>query len=89
MPELDGLELVRRFRAHQDLKQVPFIVLSGTEVAEVKTEAFALGANDYMVKLPNALEVIARIRYHSKGYINLLEREAAMARVTWLAEQTH
>ena len=86
MPELDGLELVRRFRAHQDLKQVPLIVLSGTEVAEVKAEAFALGANDYMVKLPNALEVIARIRYHSKGYINLLEREAAMARVTWLAE---
>ena len=86
MPELDGLELVRRFRAPQDLKQVPLIVLSGTEVAEVKAEAFALGANDYMVKLPNALEVIARIRYHSKGYINLLEREAAMARVTWLAE---
>ena len=86
MPKLDGLELVRRFRAQQDLDQVPLIVLSGTEVAEVKAEAFALGANDYMVKLPNALEVIARIRYHSQGYINLLEREAAMARVTWLAE---
>ena len=86
MPELDGLELVRRFRAQQDLDKVPLIVLSGTEVAEVKAEAFALGANDYMVKLPNALEVIARIRYHSQGYINLLEREAAMARVTWLAE---
>ncbi|GIT48731.1 MAG: hypothetical protein Ct9H300mP14_06590 [Gammaproteobacteria bacterium] len=28
----------------------------------------------------------ARIRYHSQAYINLLEREAAMARVTWLAE---
>ena len=86
MPELDGLELVRRFRVEKGLAAVPLIVLSGTEEAEVKAEAFALGANDYMVKLPNALEVIARIRYHSQAYINLLEREAAMARVTWLAE---
>ena len=86
MPELDGLELVRRFRVEKGLTAVPLIVLSGTEEAEVKAEAFALGANDYMVKLPNALEVIARIRYHSQAYINLLEREAAMARVTWLAE---
>ena len=86
MPELDGLELVRRFRVEKGLAAVPLIVLSGTEEAEVKAEAFALGANDYMVKLPNALEVIARIRYHSQAYINLLEREDAMARVTWLAE---
>ena len=86
MPEVDGLELVRRFRVEKELAAVPLIVLSGTEEAEVKAEAFALGANDYMVKLPNALEVIARIRYHSQAYINLLEREAAMARVTWLAE---
>jgi two-component system chemotaxis family response regulator WspR len=86
MPELDGLELVRRFRVEKELAAVPLIVLSGTEEAKVKAEAFALGANDYMVKLPNALEVIARIRYHSQAYINLLEREDAMARVTWLAE---
>ena len=36
--------------------------------------AFALGANDYMVKLPDRLEVLARIRCHSRGFINLLQR---------------
>ena len=36
--------------------------------------------------LPDAVEVIARIRYHSRGYLNLLEREAHLARITWLAE---
>ena len=30
-----------------------------------------------MVKLPDKLEVVARIRYHSRGYINLLERNEA------------
>ena len=46
MPEVDGLELVRRFRVEKELAAVPLIVLSGTEEAEVKAEAFALGEND-------------------------------------------
>ncbi len=86
MPQLDGLELVRHFRAEPALRDVPLIVLSGTEDAKTKAKAFALGANDYMVKLPDQVEVIARIRYHSRGYLNLLEREAHLERITWLAE---
>lgn len=77
MPEIDGLMLVRYFRANQATREVPLIVLSSKEEPRTKAEAFALGANDYMVKLPDKLEVIARIRYHSKGYINLLERNEA------------
>ena len=53
------------------------IVLSTKEEPAVKAEAFALGANDYIVKLPDRLELLARIRYHSKGYINLLQRNEA------------
>ncbi|QTA87383.1 Two component system response regulator receiver and adenyl cyclase domains-containing protein [Desulfonema magnum] len=77
MPEIDGLTLVRYFRANEGTRDVPLIVLSSKEEPRTKAEAFALGANDYMVKLPDRLEVIARIRYHSKGYINLLERNEA------------
>jgi two-component system chemotaxis family response regulator WspR len=36
-----------------------------------------LGANDYLVKLPDTIELIARIRYHSLAYINQLERDEA------------
>jgi sigma-B regulation protein RsbU (phosphoserine phosphatase) len=43
----------------------------------VKAKAFAIGANDYLVKLPDKLELVARVRYHSRGYINLLERNEA------------
>lgn len=77
MPEIDGLTLVRYFRANKATRDVPLIVLSSREEALTKAEAFALGANDYMVKFPDPLEVIARIRYHSKGYINLLQRNEA------------
>ncbi|MFM9025438.1 MAG: response regulator, partial [Planctomycetaceae bacterium] len=79
MPDLDGLELVRRFRADDRFRDVPIIVLSTKEEPAVKAEAFALGANDYLVKLPDRLELVARVRYHSRGYIALLERNDAFA----------
>jgi phosphoserine phosphatase RsbU/P len=77
MPEIDGLELVKRFRANEPTRETPLIVLSTKEEPTVKAEAFALGANDYLVKLPDRLELLARIRYHSRGYINLLQRNEA------------
>ena len=79
MPEIEGLELVRRFRADRRFADVPIIVLSTKEEATVKAEAFALGANDYIVKLPDRLELIARLRHHSRGYIALQERNEAFA----------
>ena len=79
MPEIEGLELVKRFRADERFRDVPIIVLSTKEEAAVKAEAFALGANDYIVKLPDRLELVARVRYHSRGYVALLERNEAFA----------
>ena len=51
MPEIDGLQLVKFFRAHTATRDVPLVVLSSKEEPTIKAKAFALGANDYMVKL--------------------------------------
>ena len=77
MPEIDGLTLVRLFRENEATRETPMIVLSTKEEPKIKAEAFGLGANDYLVKLPDRLELLARIRYHSRGYINLLQRNEA------------
>jgi sigma-B regulation protein RsbU (phosphoserine phosphatase) len=77
MPEVDGLTLVKFYRANKTTREVPIIVLSTKEEPETKAQAFAVGANDYLVKLPDRLEMIARLRYHSKGYIAQLERNEA------------
>src|SRR5215471_13590382 len=77
MPGIDGLTLVSQFRSNAGTKDTPIIVLSTNENPQVKGQAFALGANDYLVKLPDKIELIARIRYHSKAYLNLLQRDAA------------
>ena len=79
MPDMDGLDLVRRYRANPATSEVPIIVLSTKEEPAVKGEAFAVGANDYLVKLPDAVELIARIRHHSKSYLNKLQRDEAYA----------
>ena len=65
MPDIDGLMMVRYFRVNKSTTKITIIVLSTKEEATIKSEAFKLGANDYLVKLPDKIELIARIRYHS------------------------
>jgi len=77
MPSIDGLDLVRLFRANPGTAETPIIVLSSKEDAHVKSKAFAVGANDYLVKLPDKIELVARIRYHSKAYMNRVQRDEA------------
>jgi sigma-B regulation protein RsbU (phosphoserine phosphatase) len=79
MPGVDGIEMVRTFRANASTASTPLIVLSSKEEATTKAEAFAAGANDYLVKLPDKLEIVARIRYHSNAYILRLQRDEAFA----------
>jgi signal transduction histidine kinase len=77
MPSIDGVDLLHLFRANPATAETPIIVLSSEENPEIKSRAFAAGANDYLVKLPDKVELIARIRYHSKAYLNAIQREEA------------
>lgn len=81
MPTCDGILLVKYFKANPATRDIPIIVLSSKEDPLTKSEAFMAGANDYLVKLPDKLEVIARLRYHSSAYIRLLERNEAFKRI--------
>jgi CheY-like chemotaxis protein/HPt (histidine-containing phosphotransfer) domain-containing protein len=77
MPGIDGLTLISQFRANPLTQEVPIIVLSTSENPQVKGQAFALGANDYIIKLPDKIELVARIRYHSRAYLNQVQRDEA------------
>ena len=58
MPKLDGYALIRRIRAHSDL---PIIVLSARSETTDKIMGLGLGADDYIAKPFDGLEVIARV----------------------------
>ncbi|MBK8069567.1 MAG: diguanylate cyclase [Rhodanobacteraceae bacterium] len=77
MDGLDGISLLKRYRAHPSLVDVPVVMLSAAEEPETKVDAFRNGANDYVVKLPSALELAARIRHHGRAFHNARQREQA------------
>ncbi len=68
MPGIDGLGLLRDYRSHAATQEIPVIMLSSTAETTVKRDAFNAGANDYLVKLPDGIELVARIRMHSHSY---------------------
>jgi signal transduction histidine kinase len=70
MLHLDGIELIRLFRSNPLTAEIPIILLSTEDDPKVKSRAFLTGANDYLVKLPDKAELVARVRYHSKAYRN-------------------
>ncbi|MET4635463.1 MULTISPECIES: PleD family two-component system response regulator [Kaistia] len=77
MPGIDGMELVRHYRQNAQTHSVPVIVLSTKDDPAIKSEAFQAGANDYLVKLPDRVELIARIRYHTRAYLDHVQRDEA------------
>ncbi len=83
LPNSDGMTLVKEFRANPLTCDVPIIMLSTNDNPQTKAEAFAIGVNDYLVKLPNQIELVARIRYHSQAYLN------RQAHTTALVAQAH
>ncbi len=77
MPDVDGLVLLRFFRANPITRTTPIVVLSSKEDSKTKQDAFKLGATDYLVKFPDKLEVVARIRAHSRSYLAQQQRDEA------------
>lgn len=87
MPEIDGLTLVRYFRANLKTASIPLVVLSGNEDPVTKAKAFEYGANDYLVKFPDKVEVLARIRYHSNAFHLRSDRDQAYKELKEKQEQ--
>lgn len=82
MPGMDGLTLLNIFRQREEFLHVPIIMLSTREDADLKASAFGHKANDYLIKLPEKVEMVARLRYHAAAYCNFVhmvdaERKAA------------
>ena len=104
MPEIDGLTLLGLLRRHPSTQKIPVVMLSGKDEAERKAEAFSKQANDYLVKLPEQIELLARLKYHSQAYqshraveqhlqalqdMNLKLEQASQAKSRFLANVSH
>ena len=61
MPEMDGFEVLKRRQNMENFKKIPVIVLSTSQSIEFQTQAFELGAHDYIIKPVDARIAITRI----------------------------
>jgi len=59
MPRLDGFSLVRRLR---EVSTIPVLILSAKDQDADKILGLNLGADDYMTKPFNPLEIVARVQ---------------------------
>lgn len=89
MPGVNGLTMVKFFKSSEDFRDVPLIVLSAREEPELKKKAIALGANDYMIKLPDKTDLIARIRCHSERYIFKQQRDELIMKIRAMSGQNN
>ncbi len=62
MPGLDGVEVVRRMRAHPSTVCVPVVMLTAKALSADKVVGLTAGADDYIVKPFDTLELVARVR---------------------------
>jgi two-component system, NtrC family, sensor kinase len=64
LPDVDGVALCRLLRAQAVTQQLPVIVFSANDSETRKVEAFAAGADDYIVKPSTPGELVSRVNSH-------------------------
>jgi two-component system NtrC family sensor kinase len=64
LPEVDGLALCRLVRAQPAMKQLPVVIFSASNTETSKVEAFAAGADDYIIKPSSPAELVSRVNSH-------------------------
>jgi two-component system sensor histidine kinase/response regulator len=81
MPEMDGYEVCRRFKADEALSQIPIIFISALTATEDIARGFECGGVDYIAKPFREPEVLARVRTHIamlRAYAQLAEQYAQL-----------
>lgn len=64
MPIMDGYDLLKEIQKFHDLKNIPFIFISSLDDMQNKVKGLQLGANDYIIKPFEPIEVRARVKNH-------------------------
>jgi two-component system sensor histidine kinase/response regulator len=66
MPEIDGLEVLRRIREHPETDELPVIMVTALGDTRDVIRGLDLGANDYLTKPPQFEILVARVRTQLK-----------------------
>lgn len=62
MPKIDGMEVLERVRKNPLLNELPIIMLTSLKGEGIIREAKEVGANDYIVKPFNQIDLLNRVK---------------------------
>jgi DNA-binding response OmpR family regulator len=62
MPNLDGFEVCRRMKASESTRLIPVILVTALDSIDDKIKGIEAGADDFISKPPNKMELLARVK---------------------------
>ncbi len=89
MPDMSGLELLRRVREDPDTTDLPIVLLSARAGPEAAVEGLDLGADDYLAKPFSAEDLFARVNSRLSAGKERRKRRALAALAAELGRATH
>lgn len=75
MPDMDGIEFIRRFRGHLARAQTPLLMVTADHERDVRHRALESGANDFLTKPLDRIEFTSRVR----NMLSLRRSQVALA----------
>ena len=81
-----GLDLCRLLRTQTATSKLPIVALSNNDLESSKVEAFAAGADDYIIKPSSPGELISRVKAHLKSAQREWELIGSNRELRFLAE---
>ena len=65
MPDMDGIELLRRVRADQRFQQIPVLMLTAHTAGPVSQKAISMGAQAFLTKPYSPTELLGQVRRYT------------------------
>lgn len=89
MPELDGVEVLKRLRSEPLYKDIPVIMATAKGTEMDKIGGLNLGADDYLVKPFGVMEMVARVKAVLRRSVKTVESDGITVGSITLKEKEH
>jgi two-component system, OmpR family, response regulator MprA len=75
MPEMDGLELIRRLRSNDSTADIPIVCCSARALSQDVQDGYDAGADDYVTKPFEPYELIERVeqQVHDRDKLRIVD----------------
>ena len=89
MPELDGVEVLKKLRSEPLYKDIPVIMATAKGTEMDKIGGLNMGADDYLVKPFGVMEMVARVKAVLRRSVKTVESDGITVGSITLKEKEH